>query len=65
MWYEINVSQNKQHYFATSKRSLGTKAKAIALYNQFKVLFPEELGYKLEITRWEQRGSKINPEEEE
>lgn len=47
MHYEINISLNGQHYFATNKRSITTKEKAKEIYNDLKSKFSEKVGIKL------------------
>jgi len=53
MSYEINVSLNGRHYFATHTRSLTYEPDALALFEHFKKLFPESEGY--ELTLWKKR----------
>ena len=50
MHYEINVSHNGQHLFATAERSLLTEAKAKALFQDFATRFPAEQGYSVRCT---------------
>lgn len=45
--YEINVSVNGQHFFATADRSITSESKATALVKLFRVKFPEEEGYQV------------------
>ena len=47
MWYEINVSTNKGHLFATNKRSLVSEKEAIKLFNLFKEKFSIREGYQI------------------
>jgi hypothetical protein len=49
MYYEINVSFNDMHYFATAERSLTTEAAAIDLYNHMCRVFPPAAGYELKL----------------
>ena len=59
MEYEINVSRDGKHVFATHPRSLsGNDEKAIGLARQFRKLFPACL---VELTRYEPKtGTKIS-----
>lgn len=60
MHYEICVSQNGQHFFATHERSLTTAFEASKVYKVLKDKFPKEDGYEISVTRWEKRGSKVD-----
>lgn len=60
MYYEITVSKNGKHLFATSERSITNTDKVTEIFNLFKEKFPENEGYKLEATFWKKTGTKIN-----
>lgn len=62
MYYEINVSLNGQHFFATAERSITNLNKAEKIYNLFKEKFPESEGYKIDITEWNKIGKIVNME---
>ena len=62
MYYEINVSLNGKHLFATAERSITNNLKAEKIYNLFKEKFPESEGYKIDVTYWEKTGRIINME---
>lgn len=62
MYYEINVSLNGQHLFATAERSVTTSWNAEKIYNLFKEKFPENEGYKIDVIHWEKFGKSINME---
>ena len=62
MYYEINVSKNGHHVFATAERSLTTITATHVLYKLFKEKFPPEEGYLIEVTEWEKRGQEIKME---
>jgi hypothetical protein len=49
MYYEINVSLNGVHFFATSPRSITSKAELKKVYAIFKEKFPASEGYKLTV----------------
>lgn len=60
MYYEINVSKNGKHVFATSERSLKDTEAAHALASDFKMLrFPASHGFVVTMTRWEVIGTPI------
>lgn len=48
--YEINVSLNGKHFFATALRSAPTGRKVEELYEVFKKKFPESEGYKIMVS---------------
>lgn len=51
MHYEINVSLDGQHVFATHQRSLTTEAQTARLYGLLADTFKPSEGYKLRVTR--------------
>lgn len=59
MYYEINVSLNGKHLFATAERSITNVDKANDVCKLFKEKFPEENGYKITMTKWEKVGKFI------
>lgn len=59
MYYEITVSKNGYHFFATAERSIITKQKLDIVYNALKEKFPREEGYKIDVTKWEKTGKFI------
>lgn len=63
MYYEINVSLNGRHLFATHERSITDKWELEKVYKIFRDKFPEEEGYKITITHWKKYGTQINMEE--
>jgi hypothetical protein len=60
MYYEINVSYNGQHVFATDERSITTSTKAKELYWLFLKKFPVSEGYKIDIYYWEKTGHAVD-----
>lgn len=60
MYYEINVSLNGKHLFATAERSITNNLKAEKVYLIFKEKFPEEEGYEIDITEWNKVGKRID-----
>lgn len=50
MIYEINVSLNGQHFFATAPRSLTCEKHARHVFAEIQAKFPKDDGYKVTIT---------------
>lgn len=61
MYYEINVSLNGKHFFATTERSITDKQKLIEVYNVFLEKFPKSEGYGITVTEYKTVGQNINP----
>ena len=59
MYYEINVSLNGKHLFATSERSIVNYEQAKEMYKLFMEKFPESEGYKLTVSQWDKIGKYI------
>lgn len=51
--YEINISRNGQHVFATHERSLYRKHQANMVFNLLRKKFPKQEGYEVTIIYWE------------
>ena len=65
MGYEINVSKNGVHYFATADRSIGYDLKKCTeIYSRLMMVFPKNAGYKITRTNWERVGQPYDIEEE-
>jgi hypothetical protein len=47
MWYEINVSRNGAHWFATSERSLTDKTAASVVFRDICSRFPTSEGFNV------------------
>lgn len=62
MYYEINVSLNGKHLFATDKRSITTNRALKEVYEVFKKKFPHEEGYELLVTKMEITGTFVDME---
>lgn len=60
MYYEINVSKNGLHYFATAERSITSLTQAEGLYMVFKEKFPESEGYQISVTQWNKVGKPMD-----
>lgn len=48
--YEINVSLNGRHFFATANRSATTEGEAKRLFKELTQRFPESEGFKVEVS---------------
>jgi hypothetical protein len=56
--YEINVSLDGKHLFATTERSARDEDKARHLFDLFRKKFPASDGYDVRVTRWEGLGTR-------
>ncbi len=63
MYYEINISLNGQHFFATDERSITSRLKLKAVYAKLEAAFPKSEGYELRTTKWENRGTFMSADE--
>lgn len=59
MYYEINVSLNGKHFFATHERSIRSEAELRRVLPAIVEKFPESEGYKVSVTKWETIGKEI------
>ena len=64
MYYEINVSLNGKHFFATHERSIDSKSQLEKVYKVFKEKFPVSEGYQLSVTHWRTAGEIIDMDDE-
>jgi hypothetical protein len=64
MYYELNISLNGRHFFATAERSITSEDELKKVYDVLKVKFPHSEGYRIGITRWETTGTIIKLENE-
>ena len=62
MYYEIIVSKNGHHLFATAERSIIARYQLDTIYSIFEEKFPKEEGYKITVQRWEKTGKFIEME---
>lgn len=60
MYYEINVSLNGTHFFATAPRSLTTKEDARAVLAEFDKVFTEERGFVIMVEEFHLTGEYLN-----
>lgn len=49
MYWEINVSKNGRHFFATAERSAVTEGEAWELWKELKKVFPPNEGFYLDV----------------
>lgn len=63
MHYEINVSLNGQHFFATHPRSVTTERECARLYVEFERAFPAREGYRLSVSTSETTWSAVSPKD--
>ena len=59
MYYEINVSKDGRHFFATADRSITNVNDLHIVYRAIKKGFPESEGYSIDITKEIQYGEII------
>jgi len=57
--YEINVSKNGTHFFATHERSIKDRTSLIAVHEKLSAAFTPEDGFELKITFWALQGTTI------
>ena len=62
MYYEINVSKDGKHLFATAERSITVNWELEKVYKLFKEKFPENEGYKISVTHWNKVGEFVDME---
>jgi len=60
MYYEINVSQNGKHVFATHERSISTESKLLELLTLFTEKFPKKAGFNITATRMSKLGHVLD-----
>lgn len=60
MYYEINVSLNGSHYFATAERSLRDEREARIVLSDIRSRFTEEQGFKASITLYQTTGKRLD-----
>lgn len=60
MYYEINVSLNGKHFFATDKRSITNKSALEKVYKVLYEKFPLEEGYDIIVSQYETTGKFVD-----
>lgn len=62
-YYRINVSQNGRYLFATengeNSGGITREEDAKRVTELFKIKFPESEGFKVSVTHWQGRGTRI------
>lgn len=58
-YYEVNVSKDKSHFFATAPRSLTNKTMAYEVFNVLVAKFPKHEGYKVTLAYWQEHGEQL------
>ena len=62
--YEINVSKDGKHFFATHERSFGLdKKRTREVYDKLVEAFPKNEGYLIEISIWQTTGESVKPKD--
>ena len=56
MHYEINVSLNGHHFFATNERSITSRDKLNKVWEAIRKAFPESEGYEMSATEYSEVG---------
>lgn len=62
MYYEINVSKDGRHFFATAKRSITSKEELKIKLQVIMEKFPEDEGYTVMVFYYPESGSTISVE---
>jgi hypothetical protein len=63
MHYELNVSKDGRHVFATHPRSVLTEREAARLYVLFTQAFPEAKGYQIMVDRFNETYTRLRPDQ--
>ena len=59
-YYRINVSKNGKYLFATEQGGITWEGDAKKVTELLKEKFPESEGYKVDVTKWESKGTTIS-----
>jgi len=59
MYYEINVSLNGRHFFATAPRSITYGSRLADMIEIFLKKFPAEEGYQITVSKFETTGTDV------
>lgn len=62
MYYEINVSKNGRHYFATAERSITTERELKIIVADFVEKFKEEDGFHMTVSLYKAFSQHIDVE---
>lgn len=58
--FEINVSLNGRHFFATAPRSCVNPSETKAVRDVLRKKFPESEGFAVEVTYWKCEGYRAS-----
>lgn len=58
-YFEVNVSLNGKHFFATAPRSLTDLDSAKRVYRELRDRFPAKEGFVLKCTYWTAHGTDV------
>ena len=64
-YFDVNVSLNGSHLFATHPRSAKTQVEADKIITLFREKFPECEGYEVSCLHWQCQGQDYDPKEVE
>jgi len=59
MNYEINISLNGSHFFATAERSITNTDDLKIIYKELAEHFTEEKGYEMSVSRYTKVGHSV------
>jgi hypothetical protein len=62
MHYEINVSHEGRHLFATHERSIRSVEECKRVLEEVVKRFPKEDGFTVTVTRYDNVGKNIDPQ---
>lgn len=65
MYYEINVSKDGKHFFATHERSCTSLEHVARVYEELCLRFLPEDGYFITVTRWVNQGQQVTDQVED
>lgn len=59
MYFEVLVTLNGRHFFATAERSIRDRVTLEKVVSVFRECFTAENGYEITVTRWETVGTSV------
>jgi hypothetical protein len=59
MYYEINISKNGMHFFATAERSITSYKELQKVYSVIQEKFPKSEGYELSVKEYQVIGKHV------
>lgn len=60
MHYEINVSKDGMHFFATAERSIKDYERLKRVLSVMNEKFPQSEGYQVRVTEWQTLGKDVD-----